>query len=57
MQPFEMQLSPKQKIISQFLPKFLKSTSDFEHFEKKHEPHNLFFSEVIDWKMRAYINA
>ena len=34
-QPFRMQLSKKQKIFSQFFAPFLKSTSNFEDFEKK----------------------
>ena len=36
-----MQLSKKQKILSGFWALFLKSTSDFEHFEKKNDHHSL----------------
>ena len=36
---------------------FLKSKLDFEHFEKKNEPHSLSISEVIDSKRRAYLDA
>ena len=38
-QPFQMQLSEKQEIFSQFFFAFLKSTLNFEHFPKKEEPH------------------
>ena len=34
-----MELSTKQKLFSQFLVPFLKSTSNFEHFAKKGEPY------------------
>ena len=52
-----MQLYQKIEIFYQFLSKFLKSTSSFEHFEKKDEPHRWFISEVIDRKERGYVNA
>ena len=50
-----MQLYLKLEIISQFFSKFLKSTSHFEDFKKKDEPHSLRFSEVIESKRRAYL--
>ena len=56
-QPIQMQLYQKIEIFYQFLSKFLKSTSSFEHFEKKDEPHRWFISEVIDCKERGYVNA
>ena len=34
-QAIQMQLPEKQKIFGQFVCAFFKSTSDFEHFEKK----------------------
>ena len=37
-QPIQMQFSKKQKTFSQFVPPFLKSTSNFEYFEKKDDP-------------------
>ena len=44
-----MQLSKKQKTLSQFSAAFLKSASNFEHFEKKEsETHSLCISEVTD---------
>ena len=36
---------------------FLEFTLNFEHFEKKNEPHSLSLSEVIDSERRAYLNA
>ena len=42
-----MQSSEKPKNI--FIA-FLESTLNFEHFEKKNEPHSLSISEVIDSK-------
>ena len=49
-QHIQMHLSKKQKTLSQFLPPFLKSTSSFEHFEKKDELHRLSFFEITDCK-------
>ena len=40
MQPIQMQLSKKPKFFSQFYTAFHKSTFNFEHFEKKDEPHS-----------------
>ena len=38
-QPIQMQLSKKHKNFSQTFAKFLKFTSNFEHFEIKDGPH------------------
>ena len=38
-QPFQMQLSQKQEIFSEFFFAFSKSTLNFEHFPKKEQPH------------------
>ena len=35
-----MELSGKQKTFFQFFASFLKSSLNFEHFQKKHDPHN-----------------
>ena len=43
-----MQLSQKQEIFSQFFFEFLKSTLNFERFQKKEEPHAWFISEIKD---------
>ena len=37
-------LSQKQKAISIFFLAFSKSTLNFEHFQKKDDPHSLFIS-------------
>ena len=39
-------LSQKQKTISQFFSSFLKSTLNFEHFQKKDDPHSRCISEI-----------
>ena len=38
-QPIQILLSQKQKTTSQFFFGFLKSTLNFEHFQKKDDPH------------------
>ena len=45
-QPFQMQLSQKQEIFSEFFFAFLTSTLTFEHFPKNEQPHSLFISEI-----------
>ena len=49
-QPIEMQLSKKPQIFSHFFSAFLKSTFDFEHFEKKDDPDSFCISETVDWE-------
>ena len=39
-QRIQMLLSRKQKTFSQFFSSFLKSTLNFEHFQKKDDPHS-----------------
>ena len=43
-----MELSLKQKTLSHFFSPFLKSNSNFEHFQKKDDPHSLCVSEITD---------
>ena len=50
-----MQLSKKQKDVSKFFIAFLKSTSNFEHFEKKDGPHSLSISKIIYSEIRDYL--
>ena len=50
MQRIQMQLSKKQKNLSQFFSAFLKSSSKFEHFKKHDEHHSLHISQITDWK-------
>ena len=52
-QPIQMQLYKKQNIFSQFFFAFLKSTSNFEHFEKKDGPHSLCIFENTECKERG----
>ena len=35
---------------------FLEFTLNFEHFEKKFEPHRLSISEIINSERRGYLN-
>ena len=39
-QPIQMLLSRKQKTFSSFFSSFLKSSLNFEHFQKKDDPHS-----------------
>ena len=39
-QPIQSQLSEKQKFFFQFYSPFLKSSSNFEHFQNKDDPHS-----------------
>ena len=57
MQPIQMQLSLKLKICSQFFSAFLKSTSNFEHFEENGEPYSWCIYEIIECKMCGCLNA
>ena len=51
-----MQLSQKQKTFSQFFSKFLKSSLNFEHFQKKDDSHSWVISEITDSKKHGYLN-
>ena len=53
METIQMHLSEKQKSFSQFFCAFFKSTSTFEHFQKKDDPHTLCISEITDPKKRG----
>ena len=46
--PIQMQLSQKQKTLSEFFAGFLKCSLDFKYFEKEDDPHIFFISEVND---------
>ena len=45
-QPIRTQLSQKQKAFSQLFISFSKCTLNFEHFQKKDDPHSWFISEI-----------
>ena len=48
-----MQLSQKQETFSQFFSAFSTSTLNFEHFQKKDDPHSLFISEATACEKRG----
>ena len=45
-QPFQILLSQKQKTFSEFSAAFLKSALNFEHFQKKDDPHSRIISQI-----------
>ena len=45
-QAIQTLLSQKPKAFSQFFSSFLKSTLNFEHFQKKDDPHSRCISEI-----------
>ena len=45
-QQIRTQLSQKQKAFAGFFVAFSKSTLNFEHFQKKDDPHRWFISEI-----------
>ena len=44
--PIQMQLSHKQKSFSNLFAEFLKSRLNFEHFQKKDDPHKFCISNI-----------
>ena len=46
LQPIQILLSQKQKTFSQFFSAFLKSTLNFEYFQKKNDPHRQWISQI-----------
>ena len=46
--PIETQLSGKQKTFSQSSPAFFKSSLNFQHFDKKDDPHRFLISEITN---------
>ena len=45
-QPIQILLSHKRKTFSQFFSAFVKSTLNFEHFQKKDHPHSRIISKI-----------
>ena len=45
-QPIQILLSQKRKTFSKFFSAFLKSTLNFEHFQKKDHPHSRIISKI-----------
>ena len=56
-QPIQMQLSRKQKTFSEFFCAFLKSSLNFEHFQKKDDSHRWGISEITESEKHGYINV
>ena len=46
----------KLKTCSQFLIAFLKSTLNFEYFERKNQSHSLSITEIINCETGRYLN-
>ena len=51
---FQMQISPKPKTFSGFFIASMKSTLNFEYFEKKDQSHSLSITEIIDREPGSY---
>ena len=47
-EPIQILLSEKEKSFSQFFSSFLKSTLNFEHFQKKDDTHSRCISEITN---------
>ena len=47
-QPLQILLSPKQKTFSELFSQFLKSTFNFEHFQKQDDTYSGCYSEITD---------
>ena len=45
-QPIQILLSQKQEKLSEYFSAFSKSTENFEHFQKKDDPHSRFISLI-----------
>ena len=56
-QPIQILLSQKQKSFSHFLAAFSKPTSNFEHFQKKDDPHSRCISQITVSKKGEQINV
>ena len=52
-QPIQMQLSQTQETFSQFFSASSKSKLNFEHFQKKDDPHSVFISEATACEKRG----
>ena len=48
LQAIQLQVSKKKKMFSKFFAAYLKSASNFEHFERKDDPHRLCVLEIRD---------
>ena len=55
-QPIGMHLSKKQKKFCQIFSAFLKSKSNFQHFEINDDPHSLYISHIMDCERLGHSN-
>ena len=53
METIQMHLSQKQRIFSQFFSAFFETALNFEHFQRKDDPHSLYISEFTDQQRRS----
>ena len=56
-QPIQMKVSRKQNTFSEFFCSFLKSSLNFEHFQRKDDSHSWGISEITDSEKHGYINV
>ena len=56
-QPLKILLYQKQKTFSQSFSQFLKSTLNFEHFQKEDDTHSRCISEITNSVKGDYINV
>ena len=49
-QPIQILLYQKRNTFSEYFSAFLKSTLNFEHFEKKDDPHSRCIPEIMDFE-------
>ena len=52
MQTIQMLLSQRENNFSEFFSPFFESALNFEHFQKKNDPHSLCISEITDHERR-----
>ena len=53
LEKFQMHFSQKQNIFTEFFLAFFDSALNFEHFQRKDDPHSLCISKIIDHERRA----
>ena len=56
-QPIQMWLSQKEKTFCEFFSGFLKSSLNFEHFQKKDDSHSWGISEMRECEKHGYMNV
>ena len=56
-QRIQMQLWRKQNTFSEFFCAFFKSNLNFQHFQKKDDPHSWGISKITESEKQGYINV